>query len=142
MADVRVYNPSPSPVIYGDGSTIGGLEHAIVNILAVRDLVRDGVLLMKDYEPNRVVEAEEVAVEVVEDSPEEVPEVIAEDTTEDTAEDSSTDDSLVVESEVPSEEVVLSEESLEPDAVEEESEDETTATISKTRRRKPSPEKE
>lgn len=112
MARMHVYNPSNSPVVYGDGQTIGGLEWHDIETRFAQPLVDAGVLISKSVPAPVVVEPE--------------PEVI---------ETPSSDDSFGEPLEVPS---GLEDDTDDVESDDPQTEDETD-TISKPRRRKPQP---
>jgi hypothetical protein len=123
MAVVRVYNGKSTPVVYGNGRTLGGFTGMEVE----EDLVR------KHIESGRLFVQSDVEVEPVAEVPSEI---------EETVEETAVDDGPVDDAPLDSDQVEDEAESGDTDddaAVEEPSEIEDAATIKKPRRRKPQP---
>lgn len=51
MATVEVFNPTSSPVVYGDARTIAGFERAIVEDFLVTEHLRNGTLRSAKKKP-------------------------------------------------------------------------------------------
>lgn len=120
MTAIEVYNPKPSPIIYGDGKTIGGLEWMTVNSEDVQDLIDSNQL---------IVERPESHIEVPVPTVETVLEEDIEISDKSSADDTSNDETAVSSDEVV--EVIV--EDAPSDATET---NEKSATIKKTRRSK------
>jgi hypothetical protein len=131
VTTVRVYNPRLSPVVYGNGQTIGGLEWADVNYDLVHEFISFGDLIVAKDQPPIQETAPEPIDEIQDPAPaEEVENILVE---------NSIDDSSVEETEVPSVDVSSDEvaDVSVDDAPSDEAETiEKPATIKKPRRRK------
>lgn len=131
MSQVRVFNPLNSPVAIGDGRTIGGAEHQMVDLDdTIQSLIDSGELIQKVAPVEEPVKATEESSPVVE-------EPVAEDSPSD-----ETDVSSVEAVEVTNDEETSGEETDEATPVDEPENAPTPATISKNRRRKSPPVKE
>lgn len=125
MTTIEVYNPKPSPIIYGDGKTIGGLEWVTVEQEDVQGLIDANELIVNRPE----IYVEESIPEPQED--------LAPET--ETFDKSLADDTHIDETAVSSDEVIQNEvvEVIVEDALSDATEtDEKSATIRKTRRSK------
>ncbi len=122
MSLIRVYNPTTTPCVYGDAQSIGGFEFAVEERELVQSLIDAGELIEKvwvepiaqdtdvDDAPDELADTEDLPSEETEVSFDESVEELNEEQTEDTFEGSAFD-----------------EQTNEP----------TTDTIRKSRRRRP-----
>jgi hypothetical protein len=129
MAMVKVYNGKPTPVVYGNGITLGGFSGVVVDEDLVSKHIKSGrLILQSEPEDEQAPEAEPVA-----EVPSEIEEVVEEVVVDDGPADDAPLDSDQVEDEAESDDTG------DDVAVEEPSEIEDAATIKKPRRRKPQP---
>jgi hypothetical protein len=122
MSLIRVYNPTTTPCVYGDAQSIGGFEFAVEERELVQDLLDAGELIEKVWvEPAaQVIDAVDTSDELdeTEDLSSEETEVSFDESVEELSEDQTED-------------------TFEGSAFDEQTNESTTDTIRKSRRRRP-----